>query len=238
LPENTIPALALAISLGADEIAIDVRPTSDGVFILCNDDTIDRVSDGSGRVSDMTYEQITSFDIGTKCSNHLKGLRFPRLEDVLKSFSRQVIINLQVISLCESGKDDIPQEYDCGLLSSIIELVYKYDCVNHTYITGTEDVMATALKLAPEIARCYFAKQHDLTPVETAGKYECRKLQLHSGCYTPATVVSAHMRGIRCNYYWSDIPGETIGLLTDGVDTILTNDFLNIATMVRTYRRR
>ena len=57
-PENTLPAFGAAIALGAQEIELDVRLSRDGVPVVCHDDRLDRISNGSGVVQDLTFEEI------------------------------------------------------------------------------------------------------------------------------------------------------------------------------------
>lgn len=53
-PENTLEAFALAMDIGADGIELDVQMTKDGEVVVIHDETINRVSDGKGRVKDYT----------------------------------------------------------------------------------------------------------------------------------------------------------------------------------------
>jgi glycerophosphoryl diester phosphodiesterase len=57
-PENSIQAYQRAIDMGVDIIEVDVQKTQDGHLIIMHDLTVDRTTDGKGRVSDLTLEQI------------------------------------------------------------------------------------------------------------------------------------------------------------------------------------
>jgi hypothetical protein len=57
-PENTLAAYAGAMDLGADGVEIDIRRSKDGVLYLFHDDTLERMTNGSGRVRDLTYYQL------------------------------------------------------------------------------------------------------------------------------------------------------------------------------------
>lgn len=57
-PENTLEAYAAAMDLGADGVEIDVRRSKDGVLYLFHDDTLDRETNGSGKVKDLTYHEL------------------------------------------------------------------------------------------------------------------------------------------------------------------------------------
>lgn len=62
-PENSMPAFGAAVAMGADEIEFDLWYTKDGEIVSIHDSTLDRVSDGSGRVFEHTYEELLNFDL-------------------------------------------------------------------------------------------------------------------------------------------------------------------------------
>src|SRR3974390_2332177 len=74
-PENTIPAFEEAIRLGADFIEVDVQTTSDGKLVLSHDGTVDRCTNGKGRIAEMTFEQVEEFDAGVKRSPEFAGTK-------------------------------------------------------------------------------------------------------------------------------------------------------------------
>ena len=82
-PENTIPAFREAIRVGADFIEADVRTTSDGKMVLSHDATVDRCTSGTGKVSEMTFDQIESLDAGIKKGPEFAGTKVPSFDQVL-----------------------------------------------------------------------------------------------------------------------------------------------------------
>src|SRR3984885_15141966 len=83
-PENTIPAFAEAIRTGADFIEVDVQTTADGKLVLSHDSTVDRCTNGTGNVRDMTFEQVERLDAGIKSAPEFAGTRVPTFDEVLK----------------------------------------------------------------------------------------------------------------------------------------------------------
>ena len=73
--ENTIPAIAAAIALGCDWVELDVRTTRDGAQVLMHDATVDRMTNGHGKVDELTLEQIRALTI--------QGARVPTLDQAL-----------------------------------------------------------------------------------------------------------------------------------------------------------
>ena len=82
-PENTIPALEEAIRAGADFIEVDVQTTSDGKLVLSHDATVDRCTNGHGKISEMTFEQLEALDAGIKAGPEFAGTRIPTFDQAL-----------------------------------------------------------------------------------------------------------------------------------------------------------
>lgn len=85
-PENTLPAVASAALTGAEYFEIDIEYTSDDVVVVIHDDTVDRTTDGVGRVRDMTYDQVSELDAGSWFANGhgYSGVDVPTFEEVLQ----------------------------------------------------------------------------------------------------------------------------------------------------------
>lgn len=82
-PENTLPAYRLSKKMGFNYVETDVSFTSDGVAMLLHDSTIDRTSNGSGTLSQMTYEQVRQYDFGSWKSPMYAGTKIPTLAEFL-----------------------------------------------------------------------------------------------------------------------------------------------------------
>ena len=82
-PENTIPAFQEAIRVGADFIEVDVQTTKDGKLVLSHDGTVDRCTNGKGRVADMTFDEVEALDAGIKRGPQFAGTRVPTFDEVL-----------------------------------------------------------------------------------------------------------------------------------------------------------
>jgi glycerophosphoryl diester phosphodiesterase len=88
-PENTIAAIRAGISVGVDFVELDVQRTCDGRLVAMHDALVDRTTDGSGLLSEMTWEQVQLLDAGD-------GERVPSLETVLAAADGQAGVILEV----------------------------------------------------------------------------------------------------------------------------------------------
>src|SRR5271170_5274630 len=61
-PSSTLYAIETALSAGADAIELDVHASADGVLVVCHDPTLDRTSNGSGRIADHSWAELERLD--------------------------------------------------------------------------------------------------------------------------------------------------------------------------------
>ena len=95
-PENTCAAFAAAVAAGADGLELDVHLTRDRIPVVIHDETVERTTDGSGRVRDMSLAEIRCLDAGGWLSPCWRGEQVPTLEAVLDRFGTEVRLNIEV----------------------------------------------------------------------------------------------------------------------------------------------
>ncbi|WP_058307518.1 glycerophosphodiester phosphodiesterase [Gracilibacillus massiliensis] len=82
-PENTMPAFELGYKQGADGIETDVQLTKDGIPVLIHDETVNRTTNGTGFIKDLTYQELSALDAGSWKSDTYSDTRIPTLDDLL-----------------------------------------------------------------------------------------------------------------------------------------------------------
>ena len=220
-PENSLPAFGSAVALGANEIEFDLWWTKDGEIVSIHDATLDRVSNGTGKVFDHTYEELLKLDFGSKTGKHFAGLKILRFEEILAKLSCHTIMNIHM--------KDVGKEWDEAHVKKVLRLIDAYDARGHVYFMSSCGPLQDQLaRLAPDIPRCMgYAPGKDI--VDEAIKHKCQMVQLFKPYFDQSTVDRAHAAGMRVNVFWSDDPAEAKKFLDMGIDTILTNDYLLIA---------
>jgi glycerophosphoryl diester phosphodiesterase len=88
-PENTLRSFHKAMDLGCEMIELDVHVSGDGHVVVIHDETVDRTTDGSGKIGEMNLEQIRSLDAGG-------GEKIPNLKEVMDRFSGRCAINIEL----------------------------------------------------------------------------------------------------------------------------------------------
>ncbi|MFO7637429.1 MAG: glycerophosphodiester phosphodiesterase family protein [Clostridia bacterium] len=211
-PENTLPSFGAAVALGAQEIEFDVCPSKDGHLVVIHDSSLDRTTDGTGNVEDLTWAQINQADAGIKHGEIWKGVRVPLAEEVFRLFANRVIMNIHIKDSCANGY----------VVGKIIEMAYRYGNVDTIYISGGRHVLAQALALDPGIERNCLERQGDGGILEWADKFQCRRLQFFTN-YTDEMVKKAKEMNMICNLFYADSVPEAKKAFSRGIDTVLTN---------------
>ncbi len=82
-PENSLPAIQAAVFAGMDYVELDIRTTSDGKLILMHDATVNRMTNGKGKVAEMTFGEIRALDLGARFPGQFPGLQVPTFDEAL-----------------------------------------------------------------------------------------------------------------------------------------------------------
>ena len=225
-PENSLAAFGAAVAMGADEIEFDIWFTKDGEVVVSHDETLERVSNGQGKIYEHTLDELLKLDFGVKHSKSYSGLKIATFEDVLKKLACHTVMNIHLK----------PNEITKAQMDKIIGLIHRYDCEKYVYFTsGKNAVLDMLMREYPRYARCCGGSDGKWEIVERAIKYGCKKLQFISGCFTKEMIDKAHANGIVCNAFFADTPELAKEYLDMGIDTILTNDYNNISNTIREY---
>jgi len=95
-PENTLAAFRAAEDAGADGIELDVHLSRDGVPVVIHDETVDRTTDGHGRISSMSVGQLQQLDAGSWFSPAFSGEKVPTLEEVFSWAADRLRFNVEI----------------------------------------------------------------------------------------------------------------------------------------------
>ena len=93
-PENSIPAIESIIRMGVDMMELDVKMTKDSVLVLCHDKTINRTTNGKGKVSDMTYDSLMTFNLKRAHGVKTDSIKMPTLREALLCCKDRILVNV------------------------------------------------------------------------------------------------------------------------------------------------
>ena len=147
-PSNTMYAFERAVDLGVDVLEMDAHATADGVLVLMHDDTVDRTTDGSGAIKDLTLADIQTLDAGHYWSDddgatypfRDQGITVPTLESLFVRYP-DFPMNIEI-------KPD-----DAAVAHTLCELIRAHDKSDHVLIASFHPAPMDAFRAAcPEVA--------------------------------------------------------------------------------------
>ena len=132
-PENSLEAIESAIQMGVDIVELDVHRTADGELVVCHDKTIDRTTNGKGKINELTLDYIRTRNLraGHKIVTRFK---MPTLEEALDVCKDRILINI----------DKGLNYYD-----QIMDMLVKRNMVDQVIIKSSK---------SPEYMKQFFAK--------------------------------------------------------------------------------
>jgi glycerophosphoryl diester phosphodiesterase len=245
VPENTLPSFERALEQGAAILESDVHLTRDGVAVLIHDPTVDRVTEQTGSVAELTWSEVRRLDAGYRFGSdggqsqsfRGEGLRIPSLVEAFETFP-DARFNLEL-------KSDHPR-----MVTAAIDTVMAMGREDRTLLTAGDDaIMAVLRKRLAELPRpiAQGASTGDVldfvrTALEGGSPVsEPMALQIPAAfagrpLVTRELVDHAHAHDVHVHVWTINDPTEMDALLDLGVDGIIT-DFPARATE-RTAARR
>ncbi|MBT2662054.1 glycerophosphodiester phosphodiesterase family protein [Bacillus sp. ISL-45] len=111
-PENTIAAFDMGLEMKADYIEIDVQRSKDGKLVIIHDTTVDRTTDGTGKVGELTLEELRSLDAGSFKGEQFAGEKIPTFEEILDRYHGKIgiLIELKAPQLYPGIEEEVTQE--------------------------------------------------------------------------------------------------------------------------------
>jgi glycerophosphoryl diester phosphodiesterase len=115
-PENTVIGFRRAVELGLDGVELDVQLCRSGELVIIHDEEVDKVTDGSGPVAELTFDELRRLDAGSHYAPEFAGERIPTLEEVLDVLGGAMIVNIELKTR---------SILDSGLETAVVRLVEK-----------------------------------------------------------------------------------------------------------------
>jgi glycerophosphoryl diester phosphodiesterase len=212
-PENTLAAMREAISRGAQFAEVDVRRSVDGVIVLMHDETVDRTTDGQGRVDELTWDEISKLDAGSHFSPVFVGEPVPTLDEAL------ALVASSTVTLVLEVKQ--PSRYP-GIALQVADVLGESDLHDRVVVVSFDHDWLNRLGDLMPAARVGYLQVHPGIPRRMSGD---GVLDVHwSGVLLDPTLIRrAHRQGHRI-WVWTVNDARLMRLLVWlGVDGITTD---------------
>ena len=107
-PENTISSFQLAVKQGADFVELDAKLSKDRQVMVIHDQTVDRTTNGHGKVNELVLDQLQKLDAGSHFDIEYAGEKIPTLDEVFKTVGKEIFINVELTNYDSKSDDLIP----------------------------------------------------------------------------------------------------------------------------------
>ncbi len=213
-PENTLPAFAETIRLDCAMVEFDVRATVDGALMILHDASVDRTTDGSGPMEQLSYEEVRRLDASAG-HEAFSGTQIPTLNETLDALPGTIELNIHVYPGAEDGE---------FIVKSVCQEIRSRHLYARAFIAGSDDVMGLVMDTDADVRRCLLGSQNRPdTYAQLASEMGCSSVQPLNSITTKKFCDEAHRLGLIVHPFYADDETEMRRLIECGVDGILTN---------------
>lgn len=243
-PSSTLFAFRTAVAAGATALEMDVHATKDGELVVCHDSTVDRTTDGQGRIADLTLEEVRGLDNAywfvpgeVAVTDRPEGdyiyrgraaddpeFRIPTLREVFEAFPG-VFLNMDIKQTAPA----VPAYEE-----ALVRLLADYERIDDVIVASFNDAStAAAAELAPHLstsagtaASAVFwqaFRAGEPIPSTTHRALQIPTAFAHTRVATPELIAAAHAAGLAVHFWTIDDEAEMAELIDIGADGVMTD---------------
>lgn len=210
-PENTIVAFDEAIRLGCQAVEFDVRLSADGVPVVVHDDTVDRTTNGTGSVSNLTKVDLLRLDAGSWVHHRYAGSRIPTLDEALAAVAPSA---LPII--------DLKQHIDLALLDSLLR---RHDALDScVLISHDPEIVSRVRKLGRDVQTGLLADEWSDDLPERCQRLGCPLLVLNVESVALERIQAVDFAGLELWCFTVNDIGLVAACAAMGVSGLITDD--------------
>ncbi len=214
-PENTLIAFQKALEIGVDEIELDLYLTKDDHLVVMHDPTVDRTTDGTGAIEDLTLPEIKDLDAGRAFGEQFRGERVPTWEEALDLVQGKVRLN---VHLKEGGHPDGHYE------NKVAKALEDFQMVGDSILTCSDASVGIFATIDSQLeCRIFRAGRTPEEYIRKSVEMGLRTMQPGRDITTRDFVEKAHAAGRIVHVFYADTPEDMRAYIEIGVDGILTN---------------
>lgn len=219
-PENTLTAFETALRQGAHGIELDAKLSADGHIVVIHDATVNRTTDGTGRVAKMELAALRELDAGSFFSSGHRGERIPTLAEVF-----ELVVGTRAVVNVELTNYSTPKD---GLVEGVCAMVRLFGLEKRVLLSSfLPHNLEMARRLLPQVPRALLAAPGWLgwwsrSFVFGLGEYQA--LHPHAKDASLRQVTRVHRLDRRIHPWTVNALEDIRRLLSWGVDGIFTDD--------------
>ncbi|HYL62809.1 MAG TPA: glycerophosphodiester phosphodiesterase family protein [Candidatus Methylomirabilis sp.] len=213
-PENTMAAFKKAVALGAPFIETDLQLSRDARFVAIHDDTVNRTTNGQGKVHDQTLSVLRQLDAGSWFGSEFTGERIPTLEEILDFAKKNdVVFYLELKPTGSWGGEHalIGALRDSGEVARVIVISFDHA------------ILASLRKIEPTLMTGVLYDGQISDPLKVAVDMGARQVAVRGDLLTPHMIEEAHQRDLQVVCWTVNHPAHIRLLMAAGVDGIMSD---------------
>jgi len=217
-PENTLAAIRLARNLGFIGVEFDVKLTEDGIPVLMHDDTLERTTDRSGLVAEISYQEIAKLDAGAWFGNEFSGEPVPSFA-AASALCREAGIwaNIEI-------KPNPGQERETGeAVARMTKLLWSNSRPPPLMSSFSALALEAAAVESPELPRALLVVEAPPNWLAQLDRLQCVALHVSHRHMDAALVKAVHDSGRGVLAYTVNDSETALDLLGWGVDALVTD---------------
>lgn len=211
-PENTLPAFEEGLAQGANILELDIHQSRDRELVVIHDFTVDRTTDGTGHVKDLTLRELKRLDAGSRFSPAFKGARIPLLREVLEWAKGRAWLAIEIKS------DWIT--YD-GIEAALVDRLRRSQMVDQVVVISFDHRAIKRVKeLEPHVATGALYTARPVDPIALARSARADVLRPRWPFASLADIRAAHAEGLAYCPWGPNDPTIWRQLVEMGVDSL------------------
>ncbi|MCO5105669.1 MAG: glycerophosphodiester phosphodiesterase [Burkholderiaceae bacterium] len=222
-PENTLAAIRLGASFGYTMFEFDVKLSGDGVLLLMHDATLERTTDGAGRVAGFAYGELARLDAGGWHSAAYAGEPIPTLAHVARWLLRNGLMANVEIKPCPG------REAETGAAAALEARQLWQGAAAPVLSSFSAAALEAARRVAPELPRALLFGELPDDWLQRCRALGCVALDANHETLTEGVIAAAHRAGLRVIAYTVNEPARADQLLGWGLDALITDAVDRIA---------
>lgn len=215
-PENTLAGFQYARAVGLTAVEFDVRLTRDDRLVVIHDKTVDRTTDGTGAVADLTYLQIAGLDARGRFTAWPEPCRVPTLRETLEATAHFEVVAIELKA--DRGARLV------RMIPEVVAEIRRQGLAARVVLTSFDiTALALARDVAPELPRGYIGNWDSAAALTVARLLECRQADMQLSTASAEMVSAAHASGLRVVGWPCNTEAEFAALTAWGVDAVTTD---------------
>jgi len=218
-PENTVAAFELALNQGAEAFELDTMLSADGIPVVIHDRTVDRTTDGSGKVDQINTKELFTMDAGSTFSAKYLDERIPLLEEIFTLFKNRALINVELKNY-HNPSDALPEK--------VVDMANRIDVFDQllfsSFFPSNLKRIKRLMPWAQVALLCSKGVLGYISRSEVFSSVSPDYIHPHFKDISKSYIEKQHHMNRKVNTWTVNQQTNIMGLINQGVDGIITDD--------------